>query len=500
MKKIINSSLFIFKALFLILLLFLGWVFINVSNLIKSNSPSNGNKDANLFGSDKAKADAPAPSCSNCSGGDCGFGCPHVAYFDGTKFKIENDFLGGRPEYFITDYANIKSFQSLKRRFTIPDLLKFSAPPRKKDGKLIIQLQENELEESFVDWVKLIRVIHPKTSEVFVDSSFEKIWVLDKSSTEKNLQLPQNVLLNGTLEISGRYGDKQALWESNPSGASILQRGDFIEFTFQSLSTEKAVNLFVKSVFRDWMPGKRVSKRSMREFIPQIFTNTAARMAILAIATVYFFLGRKGLSGALAFTPFIVGSGGGGGGGGGGDGGSMCGGKSIYFSYKDPSGKWKQAAINKPRAWNYGAEIITLPKGAVREDGSLEIRADFTKRHALGFLGALQDMEERRYRIEELTVEHAESSRAGDVTSTLSETSAAEYLHLIPGDTVDVEFRSPELNCGQQEGETYLMKSFGFYSAIRKESKALAGNWEERISEEARTRLKSLIPLEKYTK
>ena len=85
MKKLLNSVKFISKALLLIILLLVGWAFINVANFIKGKkSVENKSGAGDLFGADKASADIPYIY-------DCN--CPHVAYFDGKEFKIENDFL-----------------------------------------------------------------------------------------------------------------------------------------------------------------------------------------------------------------------------------------------------------------------------------------------------------------------------------------------------------------------------------------------------------------------
>ena len=85
MKKFFNSLTFIFKAFLLIIILLFGWAFINISNLIKGKKISkNDSLSSDPFGADKAMADIPTT-------------CPHVAYFDGEKFQIENNFLLGKP-------------------------------------------------------------------------------------------------------------------------------------------------------------------------------------------------------------------------------------------------------------------------------------------------------------------------------------------------------------------------------------------------------------------
>src|SRR3989344_5665805 len=194
MKKIINSFKFFFRASILIAMLMVGWMFVNVTNLvrnIKGDADHKGDADdGELFKPSAANADAPA-------------GCPHAAYFDGKEFRIENDFLLGKPKSFLTDYASIKSLYESGR--VGPDLLKFTHPLGRRNGKITLQLQEIEAEETFIDWVKLMRVLHPVGTEVVVDSGFEKFYVFDKKNIEEKILLPFASLLNQTKNIGDLF-------------------------------------------------------------------------------------------------------------------------------------------------------------------------------------------------------------------------------------------------------------------------------------------------------
>src|SRR3989344_1598568 len=163
MKKFLNAFNFLGKALLLIVLLIFGWVFINATNLIKGKKAADKNGDSNsMWGPDSANADAPPPP-----GG--GGTCPHVALWDGNKFCIENDFLLGKPQSFAVDQKLIRGLY--EQGLVGPDLMKFSSPMKKYNGKIALQLQEIEEEETFVDSLQLIRVIHPAKSEVIPNAS-----------------------------------------------------------------------------------------------------------------------------------------------------------------------------------------------------------------------------------------------------------------------------------------------------------------------------------------
>src|SRR3989344_4945507 len=62
----------------------------------------------------------------------------------------------------------------------------------------------------------------------------------------------------------------------------------------------------------------------------------------------------------------------------------------------------------------------------------------------------------------------------------------------MPGDTVDVSSAEPSRALLPGEKETYLFQSAGFYSALRPEYKKAAGNWTEKLSEEAKEQNKKV--------
>lgn len=487
MKKFLNSLKFIAKALLLIVLLLVGWAFVNVSNLIKSKKAAekSGGLDK-ILGSDKASADV--PSCGSCGCG--GFGCPDVALFNGKKFVIDNDFLCGSPKYFLADYFFSK-LSLFKERILRPDMVKFASVPKKLNGEFVIQLQENEEEESFVGWLKLIRILHPAGTEVVVDSGFNSFLVLDSKKTEDQIVLPSRVLINGA-EAEPRLIGKKWLWK-NPEAQEelFLKRNDAVKYRFDGLDRNKEPLLIVKSVFRDWMMGEASVSERLSSFSSLFSSRPVFRALMLALGALHIALGREEMGSVLAFTPFFSGSA------------CSCGVnccqvKSIFFSYQDDSAKFKQVAVNKPRAWKYGMEIIKFPKEAIRHDGSFVVSAEFTKSHKLAFVGVLQNVEEKPYQSEELQVKKINSSRLGNIDAKIISADSDSYVHMIPGDTVDIVFKDPVLSAGKNEKETYLMQSFGFYTALRREYKIAAENWQEKISNEAKNRLASLVRLKDY--
>lgn len=458
MKKFFNSFTFILKAFLLVIILLLGWAFINITNLIKGKKTSE--KDSlskNLFGADTANADVPG------LGADGGGICPFVAYFDGKKFQIENDFLCGKfSRYFASKISQ-------------PDLLKFYHTPKKRNGQLAFQLQENEAEESFINHIKFIRVAHPKNSEVIVDSSFENFHVIERASLE-NLIPAKEVLINGIKDMSGRFNDRKSFFshyerspEMRESDSLILNKNDRLEFTFRGLKRDSSPVLIVKSTFRDWMMGELGETKKILSFSRFIYSPALFRAGLLFMAAIYFIFGRKTSGYWPAFLPIVFGAQS----------------KSIVFSYRDKTGNFIRAAINKPRAWNFSSEAIVLPEKAIMEDGTMRVRAEFTKRHKLAFAGILQSAIGLPYRSEELGVKSAQSSRLGDVTELLSEKNN-KSLHLIPGDTALIEIEDPKISLSPDEKNTYLMQSFGVYTPLSSKYKKIAGDWIKKIPAEVK--------------
>ncbi|OGD24753.1 hypothetical protein A2819_00760 [Candidatus Azambacteria bacterium RIFCSPHIGHO2_01_FULL_40_24] len=448
MKKFFNSLKFILKAFLLVIILLVGWAFINITNLIKGKkSLDKDSLSKNMFGADEAKAEIPENT----------FSCPFVAYFDGKKFQIENDFLCGKFSRY---------FRSITSQ---PDLLKFYHAPKKRDGKLAFQLQENEAEESFINQLRFIRVAHPKNSEVIVDSGFEKFHVIEWASLQK-ITSAKEVLVNGAKDASNRFNDKKKFFEKGfESNSLILNKNDRLEFAFSNLKNDSNPVLIVKSTFRDFMMGEVGEMKKIASFASFIYSPAVLRLGLLFITAIYFVFGRKTFGDWPAFLPVIFGT-------------EV---KSIRFSYRDEMGNFKQAAINKPRAWNFSSEAIALPKEAVMEDGSMCIKAEFTKRHKLAFAGVLQSDFNLPYRDEELFVKSANSSRLGDVSELISGKNK-KSLHLIPGDTVDIELEDPIISLNKDEKETYLMQSFGVYTPLSSKYKKIAGDWFKKIPAEVR--------------
>ena len=479
---------FISKALLLIAVLIFGWMYINVTNLVKGKKAQDhglGNND--LWGADSANADV-----GGVGGDNKGTSTPFLAYFDGKEYLLENDILFGRPTSFNAKYETAK--QKYENGLVSPDLYKIAAKIEPVNNKLLFQIQEREIEESFFKWLKLTRVVHPQNAEIIVNSDYTKFYVLKRRGLEESLVLPAAIITRKGVDIAARIADKELVWQQevsdNDKEASIrFQKNDSVEVLFRNLKKDAAPFLVTKSWFRDWIPGYSddwAAPNTFAALFQRSPLNIARAMTLLALIPAAWLLHKIGLGeGAIAVVPLIFGY-------------QSC---SLVYEYKDAKGSYRQVAVSEPRAWHYNTEIIELPRESVSLDGELRLRISSTKRHTLGFVGITQQMEnieEKQFQQEEVKLSRAYHHRLKkDVTAELNNADN-EYVHLVTGDVVDLEFDASNASIGKDQRETYVIQSSGFYTALRPEYKKFADDWEARRTAEDKKRRGQLVSVSSY--
>ena len=131
----------------------------------------------------------------------------------------------------------------------------------------------------------------------------------------------------------------------------------------------------------------------------------------------------------------------------------------------------------------------------------MRLRITSTKRHTLGFVGITQQMEnieEKQFQQEEVKLSRAYHHRLKkDVTAELNNADN-EYVHLVTGDVVDLEFDASNASIGKDQRETYVIQSSGFYTALRPEYKQFADDWEARRTAEDKKRRGQLVSVSSY--
>lgn len=467
-----------FRIIFLVIILLLGWVVLAVLKIVKGEKWVENQKS--ILGVNVAQADVP--------GGGGGGSTPFLAVWDGLKYVLDNDFLFGKPQSHFFDLATAKEqYESSK---ISPDLYKIQTTVKSEYGKLKFQIQEIEPEESFLNWIDLIRVIHPKNTEVVVDSEYRKFYLLDKNNLEKTLVKSDNICVSNGKKIN--FSNTSKLWGNQGKDNELfLNPHDSISLNFNNLRSGEKFYLIIRSKYRDWILGENNAALEQARFWASHFVKSKiiAKAATSALVVFGLFLLRKNISVGLLAPLFAL---------------SDCGGCSSDSThcfpvfYKSFNGDWCHISTIYPRTWKYSSEIMELPREAVLNDGNLELKIVSTKRHYVDFIGLIREPREVNCDIEHLALERAYHYRLKTDVSGLILNQDKKYLHTIPGDTVDLEFRVSEKQAEKDEQETYLLRAGGFYVSLRPESKKVAGNWQERISDEARARLATLVNIKDY--
>lgn len=487
------------RVLFLLGALALGWGLANVIDLIRGKGERLSWKNEQYLRELLGEPPTVRADVIGTGSTGKGFSTPFLAYYNGREFRLENDIMFGRPKSYWPTYEVAKILYEDGR--ISPDLYKIAAPIKAFHGRFKFQIQEIELEESFIKWLELKRVTHPVNTEIIVDSEYKKFHVVKRNAFESALILPRRVTRNGedlTHVVNNR---NLALATSVDAPHIRLERANIVEIEFDGLTQGEIPYLVVKSWFRDWMLGLEEEWQKRKSTPRQILRSVSTARAIIAAAFVGAAWLRHDVIGqGLGFiAPFIMGGGSCGSSGGTG---SDCS-CSFVYEYYQPDGQYRRAAISEPRAWHFNTELIEFPREAVLPDGRMRIRIHSSKSHVLGFIGAAQQnigvLSSEEYKEEVLPLLFAKHSRNGEDITGILRSTQGEYVHTIPGDVVDLEFAAPDSLNGDDMKETYLMRASGFYTSLRPQSRELISGWQDRLSEEARSRLASLVPLRRYS-
>lgn len=112
-----------------------------------------------------------AEGCGDC--GSVGGTTPYLFTRSSGDYYIENDFMNTfsslgdmTPEETRMAYVN----NAVDEIFKAKDIYKLKLKPDQKDGKLFLQIREIEPEESYIDKISLIKVIHPKETLAFANA------------------------------------------------------------------------------------------------------------------------------------------------------------------------------------------------------------------------------------------------------------------------------------------------------------------------------------------
>lgn len=472
------------QLIILVSVLLVGWLLVAVLRWVKGDDWYQKQKTMLLPGSlgiNSARADAP-PGSEAGSGGSAS--TPFLAVWNGKKYEIENDFLFGKPANYFADFAQGKKIFEAGQ--IGPDLYKFQTPFEQKNGRLSFQIQEIEPEESFINGLSLLRVIHPKNSEVIVDSDYRRFYVVSKKSFEQSLIAPALVKDKAGRELA-HLSEKGSFWQTSAK-ETFLDKEDYVDLAFKNLKPGTKYFLAHNSRYRVWFMGEGPSLLAQAQSIATslIRRPLLTKAAFAGLLSLSFLGMAKGISWLpnvlFVLTESAEGSGG--------SGASSSGGCCLPVFYKSQEGKLLYTGLIETRAWRNNSELLELPRQAVLASGETHLRIAATQRHYLGFVGLVQEPQQVLSKMEKLELKRAYHHRLKKEVADQLAYQSGRYLQTIPGDTVDVEFELPKTDLSIEEKETYLFSSRGFYTYLTPFSKMMAGDWEKKLSPQARARLK----------
>lgn len=480
-----------------------------------------GGGDSSGGGSSGGDSSSGGPSgCGlDCGGTCCGNGPDHSTPFlctwDGERFVFENDFLFGKPA------SLFPSFEEGRRMYeggnVTPDFYRIQNESVLKDGHFLAEIREIEPEESYIDYLSLLRVTYPARGELIVGSKFDGMHAFDKDALRRSEGIAeQRALFNG-IDASLSLGPA-SLWSDAGEGS-----GYFIEPADQGIEIRARVKdpaadlfLLLRAQYRDWtagviygsVPQHNISSLFEGGITPMRLLKGAVLIASISLlsfvgAVQSIFRPAQGgndaqtlarafeLPRAFADIPYSQSSYS-----------SSCGAgfsqKSLVIEYKEGDA-YTAVDIVSPRYYKPSLYAVSIPKAAIGKDGEIEVRIRATKRHKVHAAFLAAPREKLGYRVEKFaptTVFHRREKK--DYTAVVAQARSKDYLHTIPGDVIDVSFGVAPSTKSPEESEAYVLESGGIYTSASKETQLRAGNWVEKLDPESQAILRSLYTLDSY--
>lgn len=385
--------------------------------------------------------------CVSC--GDCGVcieppppppdqgTCPFLAPWDGRAYVVDNDILIGHPRSYWPEFETAKTMyeQALepgKTRlepegtgYERGDLYRLQQPPVLKDGRYKFLILEREPEESFMDELKLLKVVHEPTTQVFAAADRSKLYAFDVSQIKQPASCSTD---------RGVRCEELIRQPETTADALLLQANETINITFDYVPLT-APKLLVRAKYNLAM-ARAVSQRKTSSLPPPL-SRLLARLSDWLLPMLY-----ACQDGSIRVLYQVL--------------------------YQDAQGDWRRMADLHPRALSYSTEVLEIPEEAMQTFNraqAIRLRLLWTQLHALSFVG-LVDGPSQSVSLERLAPVRAYHHRLkGDQAESLRKKDA-DYLHTIQGDVVEVEFETGQ-PIPEGKAATFAVASEGFYTNLR---------------------------------
>lgn len=442
-------------------------------------------------------------SCNSGDGSDGTSSSPFLFCFDGAGYRVENDVLVGPRTYVETPEQGRAQYTD--GRGGMDSYRIDGGRLQAVEGKVKLALKEIEPEETFLDRLRLTKLVHPKGLLFAAQPSREESLAFSQSELEQTRGV-KDIVLHATRKESGAIA---TALHKEASEEYFLESGDSFELRGVLTDTSTPALFCLRSRYRDWVAGRIESlehtvqntvlpKEGVRS--PLQLVRAGAMLVMMPLVWVASSIGLGGSSesddistltkhfgfrSASADSPHY-------------------GSKSLVVDYWDwARGYFVQLAVVQPRYQKAVLEAVELPEAARDEQGNIHIRVTATKRHAVDlatFVVPSHIHTESDFEQTELSLTEATHSRK-DVVTDLTKKDAAEtdrYTHLVPGDVLELEFSEENTDLKEGHVTSYVLELDGFYSKLTPEGEALAGDWTKKLDKASYEQLKSMYALSAY--
>lgn len=451
-----------------------------------------------------ASCSGPGGSGEGSSDGDCtsvGVGniasTPFVSVWNGERYRTENDVLVAHQTWYSTAAKGREHYENGEGG---SDVYPLQTTPDRSRGKIWLQLKEFEPEESFIDTFSLSRIAFPAKGTVVQNTGNSGLKIFD--TEEMATCAGVSDVRAGVYKRDGTTKRINTNFESDAEEL-FLEAGEYIELDGTVTGKEERTNyhVLIRSRYRDWAAGRiaaleekvgiaRGSLSPMQLFrSPKMFSKA---LVLLLAAVFTWTVGSTATKTTtqedmdlLAKTAHASDTTSGGGLKNGGGSGSN---KSLLVAYWDwEKREYVHTGTVHPRYKTATLNAVAFPKAASNSDGRVRIRITATRRHAVSLASLFGATNTYTYTETTLPLNSAQHSRTGnDHTQQLAAREHTEYVHIIPGDVLHLEFENtvPEED-GSDMHEMFVVNVRGFYTPLSKESARVAGEWVSRLDADA---------------
>ncbi len=468
---------------------------------------------------------ASSDGCGNTSGGDSAGtdggnngnnSTPFLYTWTGDKFTLENDVLFGKPNSSFSTYLAGRA--AYEAGLVTGDTYQVKNPFKLKNGKLSFQIKELEPEESYFDYLSLTQVLIPKEGELFVRSDLKQFEVFETKAIGAKEGIDDQVIEGSNLnqDIAQALTDTSLMRgdgkKSQPE--HIMQTGNIIKITATVSDAKQPLYLFLGSRHFDWIGGlipelEQIHSKSngilspFQEISVWSFKNISrASLLVLMLAFVWATVSVTGLlSPDSRLAKSNIGTN------------DLAtvnnafrlpqaqadhGGRSLEVSYYRGNKDFQKVDIIEPRYYQKDVSIIQIPAEAI-EDGKVTVQVMATKRHAVTTAFLAAPKKKLNYQTESLSVKKAlKRGSRRNWTKNLNTKYSKQYLHTIPGDVVDIEFKTPTTTPSASQQEVYLLHADGFYTPATQEAYHKAKGWIAKLDPESQAWLKKMYAIKGY--